>query len=171
MPWKMSLGSISGIYRCFSTSALETRRPSSLSTPDCQTGHVLKAPSPSLPVRSLLIHISAIIMSAPCSWPQLGTGLRPASSAQRNEKETLRAKGSQRAIFFVLCSCKRGRLSLREPMHPQRSLDVDAAHEVDVHVRVFVDAFFAGRPSEACWCEALDKKKKQKKKSLPSART
>lgn len=108
MPWKMSLGSISGIYRCFSTSALETRRPSSLSTPDCQTGHVLKAPSPSLSVRSLLIHISAIIMSAPCSWPQLGTGLRPASSAQRNEKETLRAKGSQRAIFFVLCSCKGG---------------------------------------------------------------
>lgn len=51
-------------------------------------------------------------------------------------------------------------------MHSQRSLDVDAAHEVDVHVRVFVDAFFAGRPSEACWCEALDKKKQKKESAF-----
>lgn len=44
------------------------------------------------------------------------------------------------SFCFVLM--QRGRLSLHEPMHPQRSLDVDAAHEVDVHVRVLVDAFF-----------------------------
>lgn len=67
------------------------------------------------------------------------------------------------SFCFVLV--QRGRLSPCEPTPLQRSLDVDATHEVDVHVRLFVDAFLVGRPSEACQCKAPDRKRRRRKES------
>lgn len=129
MVWETSLGNISDMYRCFPPqpgSVLVIRtRPS--------YGARLKGPSPSLSV--LLIRISAIIMSVPCSWPRLRTRQRSAWSLQRNVREKQPAKGSEHAIFLFCAHATRAAVPPRSDASAAFAW-CDAAHEVSVQVRV-----------------------------------